>query len=882
MKRQTAQLNRSRGMALITVLLLLILLSSAAVALMFTVNTEAHLQKTDDGNGTAYYNSEAGMEKMMTDLSNLYSLSPFPTTAAITGVGGLSNAPPAADLNGATFSDYTITVPQDAQGNPAFYSTTVHGGANDGLLAQVLPLTLSTTAVRPGGGEQVNMQRKVEVAIIPVFQFGIFSNTDVDFFAGPNFVFGGRVHTNGNLFLADGGNLTLLDKVHASFDIVRDTLADGVNITGNHTGNVYIPISPNGCPVTGVTGTPPSTCRALGWSSPDEGSAVGGTLQPPGIPTAGGTSNAAIFGPLSTTTYTQGFLLANVPPLNLPFVQSGVDPVEIIRQPQTTDNQALSTSRLYNKAQIWILLADTQAELPGGSSLQPGTGAGDAENIRLGSYGSYPTPNVVANPQAGFPGDTTQTTGGTAPSTPKAVDGWIRVMYSTGPGATPVAVTDKWLQMGISRQQKFPDSEFPAGTATSDATNTVNANAILLFQQLNDGVAAPGATASDFIPINLYDQREGEVRDVDNGTCNIGGVMSVVDIDVLNLSKWIAAQTAKPVDAITQNGYGVYFSDRRGMKINPKTGTKTGDYGFTDVINESDPNGAPNNQLDQGEIPNVDGITVEQFGGGNLGLGFVNLPSPPIPPIVSVTLSGNPFNPVLVAGTPPTSGCQPIARKAWISGARHAVRLINGSGTNLPARTNPDPKNIGGFTLASENPVYVRANYNATTALGFGGNHASAAAIADTVSLQSRSWTDLESFQFPTTVGSRSNPIPAYFRLAIASGKNKNFSNAATSCPGGCATDYGTDGGMHNFLRLMENWGPTNPPTDLNYTGSMVSLYYSHYATGVFKCCKTVYSAPTRNFNYDTDFQTLNKMPPLTPTFQQVVNVGYSQTFAHQ
>src|SRR5260370_36889269 len=131
------------------------------------------------------------MEKMMTDSSNLYSLSPFPSTTAIQNVATLTNVPPAADLNGTTFSQSQIVVPTDSSGNPAFFATTVHGGNNDGLLAQVLPLQLQTTAVRPGAGEHASMTRQGEVALTPCFQFGVFSNTAVDFFASPNFVFSG-------------------------------------------------------------------------------------------------------------------------------------------------------------------------------------------------------------------------------------------------------------------------------------------------------------------------------------------------------------------------------------------------------------------------------------------------------------------------------------------------------------------------------------------------------------------------------------------------------------------------------------------------------------------------------------------------------------------
>ena len=58
-------------------------------------------------------------------------------------------------------------------------------------------------------GASVNLTRTVEVALLPAFEFGVFCDGDCDYFAGPNFNFGGRVHTNGNLFLASGSKLDL-------------------------------------------------------------------------------------------------------------------------------------------------------------------------------------------------------------------------------------------------------------------------------------------------------------------------------------------------------------------------------------------------------------------------------------------------------------------------------------------------------------------------------------------------------------------------------------------------------------------------------------------------------------------------------------------------
>lgn len=92
-------------------------------------------------------------------------------------------------------------------------------------------------------------------------------------------------------------------------------------------------------------------------------------------------------------------------------------------------------------------------------------------------------------------------------------------------------------------------------------------------------------------------------------------------------------------------------------------------------------------------------------------------------------------------------------------------------------------------------------------------------------------------------------------------------------------TNYGTgtDGGVHNFLRFLESWNGVN----LNYEGSLVSLYYATYNTGIFKCCTySVYRPPVRNYVFDPDFATPTGLPPETPLFRDVDTLGYRQIFA--
>ena len=80
---------------------------------------------------------------------------------------------------------------------------------------------------------------------------------------------------------------------------------------------------------------------------------------------------------------------------------------------------------------------------------------------------------------------------------------------------------------------------------------------------------------------------------------------------------------------------------------------------------------------------------------------------------------------------------------------------------------------------------------------------------------------------------------------------------------------------MHNFLRYIENWGGFN----LNYEGSIANLFYANYNTGIYKCCNLVYSPPTRNYVFDNDFTLPNGLPPGTPTFRDIDNLSYRQSF---
>jgi hypothetical protein len=290
----------------------------------------------------------------------------------------------------------------------------------------------------------------------------------------------------------------------------------------------------------------------------------------------------------------------------------------------------------------------------------------------------------------------------------------------------------------------------------------------------------------------------------------------------------------------------VYISDRRTNRN--AANVETGEYGYEDIVNPGVGTGAANGLLDLGEDFNANG-QLDVYG------------QTPRPLVAGMTApfdaAARPWTSVDPGGALSSAERQALATRNPALFFRRAVKLVNGGWGNLVAP---------GLTIASENPVYVQGNWNAT-ANAYPNAHVATAIIADAVTLLSNAWNDRESLQDPFNAAPRAATQTSY-RMAVIAGKGISFPQ-----PAGTGQDFGTDGGAHNFLRYLENWGNTT----LNYRGSIASFYTSRQATGTFKCCSDVYSPPTRGYNFDTDFLTPALLPPRTPMFRDVNTTGFAQ-----
>ena len=205
--------SSERGAALVTTILLLGMLSAIAITVLAVVQKEAQIAGSDLKRTQTFYAAAAGIEKMTTDFNGLFQKTSRPTAAQLLAI---QNAPP-PELVGEGYTinqiigldGTTLTGMRQTQGitNGSYPRVTIPGGPFNGLSASVAPYILSSMATS-SDGTQVVLTRQMNNYLIPIFQFGMFSNEDIELHPGPPFSFNGRIHANGNVYV--NGDMTFL------------------------------------------------------------------------------------------------------------------------------------------------------------------------------------------------------------------------------------------------------------------------------------------------------------------------------------------------------------------------------------------------------------------------------------------------------------------------------------------------------------------------------------------------------------------------------------------------------------------------------------------------------------------------------------------------
>ncbi|MFH1691191.1 MAG: hypothetical protein ABIC68_01265 [Candidatus Omnitrophota bacterium] len=175
----------------------------------------------------------------------------------------------------------------------------------------------------------------------------------------------------------------------------------------------------------------------------------------------------------------------------------------------------------------------------------------------------------------------------------------------------------------------------------------------------------------------------------------------------------------------------------------------------------------------------------------------------------------------------PSNGLIYATRNDHVGSDQPGIKLINGS----------EIRSATGLTVVSNDPVYIQGDYNTV-------NEKPASVICDAINLLSNNWADTNS-----TLGvSSRNANNTIFNTAIIAGVDSS-------------TVGGYNGGLENYPRMHENWSGRN----LTVKGSFVSLWGSAIATGGWQYGNPQYTAPNRNWLYNSNFNNAANLPPFTP-----------------
>jgi hypothetical protein len=346
-----------------------------------------------------------------------------------------------------------------------------------------------------------------------------------------------------------------------------------------------------------------------------------------------------------------------------------------------------------------------------------------------------------------------------------------------------------------------------------------------------------------------------------NAGMTMGGVMHYIELDIANLKRWFAGTIGTTGNqSWNNNGYIVYFSDRRGNHNDAAVNApETGEFGHEDSINSAAgaASSAPDGVLEGGEDRN-ENTTLETYGASPSALALYGATatfvagSTPLTTITNAAEARVNRQVLFRRGLKLTNGC--IGEATPVGGCT-AANGVN----NLPD---------SGLTVATENGLFVQGNYNAISTSVVAEPNRPASVLADAITILSNNWLDTRSLNSPNDKAGRPAVTTGY-RFAMVGGKSVAFAKPAWATAG----DWGTDGGVHNFMRMLENWGGDTTW----YRGAMISLYTARQFIGTYKFNSNIYSPGTRAFSFDTDFLDPTLLPPGTPMFRDINTLRFRQ-----
>jgi Tfp pilus assembly protein PilX len=215
--------GNERGVVLIVCLILLLMLSLIGIASITTSNSDMQVAGNEMKQTGAFYAAESGVERSAASIATSYET---------------SGSPP-SPLPSGTLTQSNFQYAYSTTDNGAPVQTTLTDGAYRNLYGLVKTFNITSSGIdylKREAGATVNMQMRD--ALIPLFQFAVYYENDLEIAPGPNMTLGGRVHSNHNIYLQSDNNINIDSYLTSAGDILHGRKPGSGQGLG--TGNVFI------------------------------------------------------------------------------------------------------------------------------------------------------------------------------------------------------------------------------------------------------------------------------------------------------------------------------------------------------------------------------------------------------------------------------------------------------------------------------------------------------------------------------------------------------------------------------------------------------------------------------------------------------------------
>lgn len=197
-------LNQS-GFTTLIFLSLLLMLSLLGINAIMTSTTEVEIAGYEMNSTNALYAAEAGLEKASAVLTSQYNKFGKPPSSM-----------PADSFNIGKFAvTYEVAKPG------ATVSKILTQGAYRGLYALSDEYVITASARSAGTQAATTLQMTVDASVVPVYQFAVFYEHDLEIAPGPAMTLNGRVHSNSDMYLQSNNSLKIDSYTTAAGNILH-------------------------------------------------------------------------------------------------------------------------------------------------------------------------------------------------------------------------------------------------------------------------------------------------------------------------------------------------------------------------------------------------------------------------------------------------------------------------------------------------------------------------------------------------------------------------------------------------------------------------------------------------------------------------------------